>query len=88
MCISDCAGSQNLGVRGGCFSDCALVVAPCAFWYKVVTFRGRRKGNLVFPKSSFRDRRKGSELFYFEMQFSWQAQHFGHGGDRQGAQIW
>ena len=39
------------------------------------------------PKSAFRDRCKGSELFYFEMQFSWQVQHFGHGGDRQGAQI-
>ena len=24
---------------------------------------------------------------YFEMQFSWQVQHFGHAGDRQGAQI-
>ena len=23
------------------------------------------------PKSTFRDRRKGSELFYLEMQFSW-----------------
>ena len=26
------------------------------------------------PKSTFRDRHKVSELFYFEMQFSWQAQ--------------
>ena len=39
------------------------------------------------PKSTFRDRCKGPEVFSFEMQFSWQAQHFGHGGDRQGAQI-
>ena len=38
-------------------------------------------------KSTFRDRCKGSELFYFDMQFSWQVQHFGHGGDRRGAQI-
>ena len=39
-------------------------------------------------KSTFRDRCKGSELFYFEKQFSWQAQYFGHaGGDRRGAQI-
>ena len=29
------------------------------------------------PKSTFRDRRKGSERFDFEMQISWQAQ-FGH----------
>ena len=33
----DCAGSLNLGVRGGCF-DCALVVVPCAFSHMVVTF--------------------------------------------------
>ena len=40
------------------------------------------------PKSTFRGRCKGSELFcYFDMKFSWQAQHFGHGGDRRGAQI-
>ena len=39
------------------------------------------------PKSTFLDRCKGSELLYFEMQFSWQVQHFGHGGDRRGAQI-
>ena len=39
------------------------------------------------PKSTFRDRCKGSELFYFEVQFSWQVQHFGHGDDRRGAQI-
>ena len=39
------------------------------------------------PKSTFRDRCKGSELLYLEMHFSWQVQHFGHGGDRRGAQI-
>ena len=27
------------------------------------------------PKSTFRDKCKGSELLYFEMQFSWQVQH-------------
>ena len=27
------------------------------------------------PKSTFRDRRKGSELLYFEMYISWQVQH-------------
>ena len=32
----------------GASSDCALVVVPCAFSHMVVTFRGRRKGNLVF----------------------------------------
>ena len=38
-------------------------------------------------KSTFRDRCKGSELLYFELQFSWQVLLFGHGGDRRGAQI-
>ena len=43
----DFAGSLNLGVCGGCFNDCALVVALCAFSHMVVTFRGRRKGKFV-----------------------------------------
>ena len=89
MCTSTVARRIWVAAAGAS-SDCALVV-PCAFWYMVVTFRGRRKGNLVpivgASKSTFRDRRKGSELFYFEVQFSRQAQHFGHGGDRGGAQI-
>ena len=52
----------------------------------VVTFRGRRKES---PRalSTFRDRCNGLELSYFELQISWQVQHFGHGGDRRGAQI-
>ena len=50
----------------GARRDCALVVAPRAFSDMVVTFRGRRKG---------------SERFYFDVQISWQAQHFGSGGD-------
>ena len=74
----------------GASDDCTLVVVPCTFSHVVVTFRGRRKGNLVFrcSKVDFSDDRcKESELFYFEMQFSWQVQHFGHGGDRRGGQI-
>ena len=39
------------------------------------------------PKSTFRDKCKGSELFYFTLQSSCQVQqHLGHGGDRRGAQ--
>ena len=37
--------------------------------------------------STFRDGCKGLELFYIEVQFSWQVQHFGHGGDCRGGQI-
>ena len=58
------------------------------WWAGVVTFRGRCAGNLLFwPKSTFRDRCKGSEQVYFEMQISWQVQHFGCGGDLGGALI-
>ena len=93
----------------GASNDCALVVVPRAFSHMVITFRGRRKGNLVLwcstlthsplslsltlPLSliltltlththsptfshslpltlthTFRDRCKGSEVLYFEMQ--------------------
>ena len=48
----DCAGSLNLGGRGGCFYDCALVVAPCVFSHTAVTFPGRRKGNLVLLRTA------------------------------------
>ena len=36
------------GPAAGASDDCALVVAPCTFSHMMVTFRGRRKGNLVF----------------------------------------
>ena len=39
-------------------------MVPRAFSDMVVTFRGRRKGNLVSG-------RKGSERFYFEVEISW-----------------
>ena len=86
MCISTVQARKIC--LPGASNDCALVVVPCAFSHMVLTFRGRRKGNLFgAPKSTFRDRCKASELFYFEMQFSWQVQHFGPGRDRRGAQI-
>ena len=79
-CIST-ARAHKVGVSAaGACRACALVVAARAFSDVVVTFRGRCKGNLLV-KSTFRDRRKGSERFYFKRQISWQAQHFGHGGD-------
>ena len=72
MCISTAQARQICVGAAGASNDCALVVVPCAFSHMVITFR---------------DRCKGSELFYFELQFSWQAQHFGHGGDRRRALI-
>ena len=72
----DCASSQSLGAPGGCFyNDRALVVVSCAFPRTMVTFR-RETSCFRASNSTFR------ELFYVEMQFSWQARHFGHGGDR------
>ena len=55
--------------------DCTLVVVLCTFSGLVITFRGRRKGYLVFwsgPKSTFRDRWMRSEWFYVDEQISWQ----------------
>ena len=47
LCISTAQARRIwLGVEGAS-SDCALNVVPCAFSHMVVTFRGRRKGNLV-----------------------------------------
>ena len=74
MCIStaQACGTARILVRGG-------------------PFRGRRRETSCFgaSKSAFRDSCKGSELllFYFQMEFSWQVQRFGHVGDRRGAQI-
>ena len=57
----DRADSQNLvGWR-------ALVVAPCAFSDMMVTFRGRRKGNVVFWWSKVDFVTGIGERFSFEM---------------------
>ena len=56
-------------------------------WWSLFVAGARETSCLGASKSTFRDRCKGSELFYFEVQFSWQAQVVGHGGDRRGAQI-
>ena len=80
----DCAGSLNLGVCGGCFSrlrsrcgDVRIFARGGHFSWQVQGKRG--------PKSTFRDRCNGSERLCFEVQISWQVQHFGHGGDLWGA---
>ena len=48
MCISTAQARKIWGPAAGASSNCALVVVPRAFSYMVVTFRGRRRGNLVF----------------------------------------
>ena len=48
--ISAQARKLCLAAAGAC-RDCSLVVAPCAFLDMVVTFHGRRKGNLVVWRS-------------------------------------
>ena len=48
---------------------------------------GARETSCFGPKSTFSDRRKGSERLYFDMQILWQVRHFGQGGDRRGALI-
>ena len=49
-CISAAQAREICVGRGAC-RDCALVVVPCAFSDMVVTFHGRRKGNLLFSWS-------------------------------------
>ena len=56
-------------------------------WWSLFVAGARETSCFRGPKSTFRDRCKGSELLYFEMQFSWQAQCFGHGGDLRRALI-
>ena len=48
MCTSTAQARRIWVAAAGASSDCALVVVPCAFSCMVITFRGRRKGNLVF----------------------------------------
>ena len=61
--------------------------AHFGMWWSLFVAGARETSWLGAPKSTFRDRRKESELSHFVMQFSWQVQHFGHGGDRRRAQI-
>ena len=84
-----CTGSQNLGVCGGCFSRLRSRCGAVRILVHGGHFSWQAQGKPSFgaSKSTFRDRCKGSELCYFEMEFLWQVQHFGHVGDRRGAQI-
>ena len=75
MCISTAQAHKVWVPRAGASNDRALVVVSCAFPRAMVTFR-RETSCFRASNSTFR------ELFYVEMQFSWQARHFGHGGDR------
>ena len=91
-CISTAQACRIWWAGAGACRDCALVVVPCAFLDMVVIFRGRRRetSRSGGPKSTSRDRCKGSERLYFKLQTAadlWQAQHFGHGGDLRGALI-
>ena len=61
--------------------------AHFCIWWSFFVAGSRETSCFGASSSTFRDRCKGSELFYFELQFSWQVQHFGHGGDCRGAQI-
>ena len=68
-CISTAQARKIWVAAVGACRDCALVVMPCTFSDMVVEiscFGG--------PKSTFRDRCKGSGRLYLEVQISWQAQ--------------
>ena len=46
----------------GALQDCALAVVPCAFSDLVITFHGRRKGNLVFWRPNVNLSRRAQEI--------------------------
>ena len=48
VCISTAQAREIWGPAAGACRDCALVVTPYACSHMAVTFRGRRKRNLVF----------------------------------------
>ena len=63
MCISTAQARRICVGTAGASNGCALVVVPCAVSHMVITFRGRRKGNLMFWRS--------------QVDFSWQVQGIG-----------
>ena len=84
----DCAGLQNLGAGGRCFQRQRSRCGAVRIFAHGGHFARRARGKprvLVLQKRLFATARVGG--VFFEMQFSWQAQRFGHGGDRRGAQI-
>ena len=89
MCTSTAQARKICLPAAVASGDCALVVVRAHFgtWWSLFVTGARETSCFGAAKSTFRDRCKGSEVFYFEMHFSWPAQHFGHGGDRRGAQI-
>ena len=87
----DCAGSQNLGGW-----EHVLVATALSLWHRAPLFahgdhfswQAQGKPRVLVPQSRlFVTGARGLEVFDFEVQFLWQAQRLGHGGDRQGAQI-
>ena len=58
-------------------------------WLSLFVAGARETSCLGGPKTTFRDRRKGSERFYFQIQLQipWHVQYFGHGGDLGGALV-
>ena len=78
----DCASSQNLGGRGGRLSGLRSRWGAVRIFGHGGHFSWQAHGKprfLVVQSLTCRDRRKGSERFCREMQFSWQ--HFGYGGE-------
>ena len=72
MCLSTAQAHTVWVPRAGASNDCALVLVPCAFSHMVVTFRGRRRGNLwCFGalKSTFRDRCSALDMIVEELRF-------------------
>ena len=78
-CISTAQARKIWVAAAGACRDCALVVVPYAF---VFVASAEETSCFPGPKSTFRDRCKGSERFTSKCRFRGRyLQHFGHGGD-------
>ena len=79
----DCAGSLNLGVRGGCLSSrlrsrygAARIFGRGGHFSWQAQQKPHEASCFCGPKSTFRDRCKGSERLYFEVQISSRSSDF------------
>ena len=84
-CISTAQARRIWVSAAGASNDCARMWCRAHFrtWWSLFVAGAGETSCFGASKSTFRDRCKGSELFYFEMQFSWPVQHIEQVGDRQ-----
>ena len=85
----DCAGSQNQCGRERVVETALSLWHRAHFqtWWSLFVAGARETSCFGAPKSTFRDRCKGSERLDFETQILREVPRFGHGSDLRGALI-